>query len=172
MNISRKQYLASAAVAIGLLAIVGGVGYFFSKYQIETQNPVHLKIVKPIWIQKRVTQVNVYTTVNEVDAVSAVPLNPTEVYLCNKFGAAQCLMALRVIHYEDGSEQCDRFHQNSNSTTDYGLFQINSQHIGQVIAGHTITLAELVTCQGNVDDAYLLESTEGWGIWSTFALAK
>ena len=61
-----------------------------------------------------------------------------------------------IQHLENGTEQCDRFHVNTNGTIDVGLMQINSVHLK-----NGVSLSDLVDCHKNVDIAYALYKKQG-----------
>jgi hypothetical protein len=59
---------------------------------------------------------------------------------------------------------CEIYHYNSDSTLDWGYFQINTVHLKR--AG--VNLRDLLDCKANIDFAYKLYTERGFEPWSTF----
>ena len=82
-------------------------------------------------------------------------------YICDKFGKSECRVAIAVARAESGL-RCDAVGINTNRTTDFGPFQINSVHIGR------FTLSEIANCEGNVNTAYKIYQEQGWNPWVAY----
>ena len=163
-NKTKILRLLLTTLAVSLIIFTG---WFFSTYQLRVQSPVNIKFQPALVITKRLTLAQ---TVVITNTVTIEPNDSIEDEICQKFGS-QCREALEIQHLEDGTEQLDRLHINTGKNSfDVGLMQIDSQHIGETIDGHTITLAELTTREGNINDAYLIYKHSGWGAWSTWVL--
>lgn len=71
-------------------------------------------------------------------------------YICKKFGN-DCIVALAVVHSENGTMECDRVsRQNTNGTIDRGLWQLNSAY-------HPF----IDDCYKNTDKAYAIYLSRG-----------
>ena len=86
----------------------------------------------------------------------------TEEYIAYKFGK-DAKMALAISQAENGTRQCDRTNWNTNGTTDYGVFMINSIHLKK---GYR--LADLIDCHKNIDIAYTLYQQQGFKPWVVY----
>lgn len=79
------------------------------------------------------------------------------------FGS-ECKTALAVSLAENGTRACNRVSKpNSNGSTDYGIFQINSVHLKK---GWTIE--ELKDCRKNIDYAYQIYQKQYFYPWVTY----
>jgi len=59
--------------------------------------------------------------------------------------------------------------ENADGSIDYGLWQINSVHIGQVIAGAPVTIERLLDPVQNARIAYALWLDQSWTPWAAYA---
>lgn len=170
MSISKKQYLVTASIVVGLLAIIGGVGYWFSRYELRFQNPVLVKVQKPVWVQQRVTTVNnVVMVVNADDNVS--PLTPDEQFVCNLF-KSDCKTAIAIMLTESGGSNI-AYHVNDGGSVDMGCLQINSLWLKSM----DVSKYNLFNCQQNAEVAYLIYSRDGnsfqdWVTYTTGSYKK
>jgi hypothetical protein len=69
------------------------------------------------------------------------------------------VIAVAVALAESGGKS-DATHTNSNGSTDYGLWQVNSIH--------GFPAAELLTPTGNAKAAYSVWQKQGWKAWTTY----
>lgn len=155
-----KNLIIGIMIAVVVLSAGVSVGLYVNSHNFNWQAPAVFR--KPLSITKKLLVKNV-TIVQQADSI---PLNENEKYLCIKFGD-QCKTALQIQHLENGTEQCDRFHVNSNGTVDFGFMQVNTVHLKK---GYTI--AQLIDCKSNIDIAYEIYKGSGWGAWSTYKLIK
>ena len=59
--------------------------------------------------------------------------------------------------------------ENADGSIDYGLWQINSVHIGQVIAGAPVTIERLLDPVENARIAYAFWLDQSWTPWAAYA---
>jgi hypothetical protein len=77
------------------------------------------------------------------------------------FKGANLVMAVAIARAENGSLNPGATHKNSDGSTDYGLWQINSVH--------GIAPATLLDGAGNAAAAYRISSGgSDWGAWTTY----
>ena len=86
-----------------------------------------------------------------------------EKYICDKWGIADCKIALAVAKAESGMRE-QAFNINTNNTVDIGIFQINSIHFNK----EGCSLKEITDAYKNVDCAYQIYKASGWNAWSAF----
>lgn len=61
---------------------------------------------------------------------------------------------------------------NPDGSHDYGLFQINSVHLGQTLAGSPVTIERLFVADENVAIAHALWKTTGWDAWAAYTSGR
>ena len=81
-------------------------------------------------------------------------------------GSKEVQLALAVSSAENGARVCDTFGVNTNKTIDVGIFQINSVHNKR---GKLWRLGAQVDCYNNIDRAYELWKSTGWGSWVAYS---
>jgi len=132
------------------------INQFFQKHEFVFETPVIVQT--PVYLIDRAQAQTI--VINQIKPDN-LPLNDNEKYLCQVFGQ-QCKNALMIQHLENGTEQCDRFHINTNNTIDVGFMQINSVHLKQ-----GFSLTDLADCRKNIDIAYQIYKSSGWSAWTT-----
>ena len=126
------------------------------------QSPVSIQFNKPLQIVDReLLKPTIIQVINEVPTLK--DLTPIEEYICDKWGAFDCKIALSVARAESGM-RADAFNTNTNRSLDFGIFQINSVHWEK----EGCHLTDLVDPYKNVDCAKKLYDASGWGIWSVY----
>jgi hypothetical protein len=146
---------------VGIVLLIAGIGFykvnqFFDKHTFVWESPITVQT--PVYLIDRAQAEEIIIKQIQSDSL---PLNANERYLCQVFGQ-ECKNALMIQHLENGTEQCDRFHINSNGTIDVGFMQINSIHLKK---GYTLT--DLADCHKNIEIAYQIYKDSGWGAWTT-----
>jgi len=160
----RKITLSTLAI-LGFLIVICvvavRVALWFDDNKVVVKSPVIIKTQKMITVEKRVTQViNPVVTINYPEDVKT----DIEKYICDKWGIADCKMAIAVAKAESGLK-CDALNINTNNTVDMGIFQLNSTHLKK---GGEWTLANMGDCYKNVDLAYELWKEQGFEPWVAF----
>lgn len=151
--------VALILTAIGYLVIK--INDFFNRNYLQFNQVVQVKLQTPVEIKERVTTVN-----NIIQIASELPeitKDPLEKYICEKWGIADCKIALAVAKAESGMRE-DAININTNNTIDVGIFQINSVHFKQ--AG--CSLKDITDAYKNVDCAYSIFKSSGWNAWVAF----
>jgi len=148
----RKITLSTLAI-LGFLIVICvvavRVALWFDDNKVVVKSPVVIKTQKMITVEKRVTQViNPIVMINYPEDVKT----DIEKYICDKWGIADCKMAIAVAKAESGLK-CDALNINTNNTVDMGIFQLNSTHLKK---GGEWTLTNMGDCYKNVDLAYEL----------------
>lgn len=160
----RKITLSTLAV-LGFLIVICvvavKVALWFDNNKVVVKSPVIIKTQKMVTVEKRVTQViNPIVMINYPEDVKT----DIEKYICDKWGIADCKMAIAVAKAESGLK-CDALNINTNNTVDMGIFQLNSSHLKK---GGEWTLANMGDCYKNVDLAYELWKEQGFSPWVAF----
>jgi len=160
----RKITLSTLAI-LGFLIVICvvavKVALWFDDNKVVVKSPVIIKTQKMITVEKRVTQViNPIVMINYPEDVKT----DIEKYICDKWGIADCKMAIAVAKAESGLK-CDALNINTNNTVDMGIFQLNSTHLKK---GGEWTLANMGDCYKNVDLAYELWKEQGFEPWVAF----
>lgn len=184
----RKWQIALGVIAIILTVImlltgiVLGVNSWFERYHFRTHSPIEVKLFVPIWIEKRTPIIRSPIPTVTPKKQSALPTmnveaaehKPTDQevanYIASKswdYGVALRLAKSENFYNLTKSFDCSRTNTNTNGSTDYGLFQINSVH-SKRIAKHGWTLEDMKNCYKNADMAFELQQEQGWGIWSAY----
>lgn len=79
------------------------------------------------------------------------------------FSPAQSVIAVAISLAEDSTRNPNASHHNTDGTTDYGPWQINSVHADIIRKyGNPYNL------QDNARMAYAVYQAQGWGAWSTY----
>ena len=125
----------------------------FTKHKV-----VKIELNWPItWTNRKVKVIELIHSLPEIKN-----LTPIQKYICDKFGTWNCQIALAVARAESGF-RAEAFNINNNNTIDVGIFQINSVHFKQP----GCSLSEVIDPYKNVDCAYSIWQSSGWGAWST-----
>jgi hypothetical protein len=171
LNKKHRKTYKKGLVILGLLLvlILAGLSWkafkainaFFETHYFQFNQVIVLN--KPIEIKTREVKVSDVVRVMEEQPLPE-NLTPIEEYICEKFGAFECRVALAIAKSESGLRE-DAFNTyNTNGTLDVGIFQINSVHFNQ--AG--CSLKEIVDPYKNVDCAFSIYEASGWNAWSAF----
>jgi hypothetical protein len=160
---AKSRRLSARLIGLLLLSAAGiGVAATIvqARYTLTLQSPLRVRLQWPLVIAPR-------TSPEEASAAQADQsghrLTAYQQYACNKFGPA-CRIALAVQRAENPRGACEIYHYNSDSTLDWGYFQINTVHLKR--AG--VNLRDLLDCKANIDFAYKLYTERGFEPWSTF----
>ena len=78
------------------------------------------------------------------------------------FRGPNLVIAVAVSLAENGARDTNAIHHNSDGSSDYGAWQINSVH-ADLFATHTWN-----TLAGNAAMAYAVYQSQGWGAWTTY----
>jgi len=152
-------------LTIIFLVIFGFLFYkinkWFNGHYFAFNFPIKIDLLQPIAIKNREPQIIEKKLVLEYPEEIDTPL---EQYICDKFGVYDCKTALAVSKAENGDRIPDKFNVNSNGTIDVGIFQINSIHFTE----EGCALKEIVDPIRNVDCAWRIWQTSGWGPWVAF----
>jgi hypothetical protein len=75
------------------------------------------------------------------------------------------------------SAESDRYTEaintdNPDGSIDYGLWQINSKHFGQILAGHFVNEAACYDPAVCASIAHALQKDQGWGPWAAFTSGR
>lgn len=164
ISISKKQYWAAGAVAVTLIAIVSGVGYFFSHYALRFENPVLVSIRKAVWVENRIVSTTTIVNVSDAPSQQDVSLfTPDMQFGCNLFGQAECKTFIGIMLAESGGRH-DAYHVNTNGSVDLGCMELDSVHLSQIDTSNL----NLLNCQDNIRAAYEIFKASGWNAWSTY----
>lgn len=146
--------------AYGFYKLLQAVNFFFDNYRFVFKSPVEIKLNKPISLEKR--KIKIETIAKEVENLPK-PETPLEKYICDKFGVADCKIAIAVAKAESGLQET-ALNINSNGTIDAGVFQINSVHWKKPACHPKL----LFDAYKNVDCAYEIWRMQGWKPWVTY----
>lgn len=130
---------------------------WFNTHFIRFQSPIVLKLQKPVEVEKRSKKIEYIIKYAES---LPKPETPLEEYICKKFGS-DCQIAIAIARAESGMRE-DAWNINSNRTLDLGIFQINSVHWEK----EGCSPKELFDARKNVDCAYKIYKSSGWGAWT------
>ena len=61
---------------------------------------------------------------------------------------------------------------NPDGSIDYGLFQLNSKHFGQTLAGHLVTEAACYDPPTCAAIAHALQKQQGWARWAAYTSGR
>jgi hypothetical protein len=61
---------------------------------------------------------------------------------------------------------------NPDGTVDYGLWQVNSRHFGQTLAGHLVTKAACFDPPTCAAIAHALQKKQGWTPWAAYTSGR
>ena len=191
-NLQLKQKAIKTVIIVTLFTIVSTtllyhISIWFDNNKIIFQSPIEIDIKTPIYIQDRgtaharewvkkalaqepqITNEALKKVVNStVDIKKDATVSDVEAYIRKvwaKEGSEQVRIALAVSSAENGTRQCDRTNVNKNGSIDVGIFQMNSIHNHK---GELWKLGKLVDCYNNIDRAYELWKSAGWGAWSAY----
>lgn len=161
----KKPYWLFTLIVI-ILLIISWVLFMraldFANTHTFKKNPVvAMQFKMPITIAPK-EEPKVIETFKPIEYTAEVD-TPLKQYICDKFGAMDCKIALGIAQAESGFRS-DAFNINTNDTIDIGVFQINSVHFKQ--AG--CSLEEVVFANKNVDCAYSIWKASGWKAWSAY----
>jgi hypothetical protein len=158
---TKRKITLSTLVILGLLIVVCIVALWSDSNKVIVKSPIVIKTQKMITVEKRVTQIiNPVVITNYPEDVKT----DLEKYICDKWGIADCKIAIAVAKAESGLK-CDALNINTNNTADMGVFQLNSTHLKK---GGDWTLANMGDCYKNVDLAYELWKEQGFSPWVAF----
>ena len=165
MKIKKRIILVIASVILlisMLLALVIQTNNWFNDNKFLFQSPIQITLHKPVQIVKReLLKPTIIEIVNEIPTLK--DLTPIEEYICEKWGAYECKIALAVAKAESGLRK-DAIGVNTNKTVDIGIFQINSIHYKK----DECSLEKVVTAEGNVDCAFSIWEEQSWQPWVAF----
>ena len=126
----KNRTLKITAITIFLILLLVGFLYFalkqvnnfFNSYSIAFNQIVKVQFKEPMTFNKRailkpVTIIKVLNYPDEIDS-------PIEKYICDKFGAYDCKVALAIVKVESGFND-QAFNANTNDSVDLGCWQIN-----------------------------------------------
>lgn len=166
---SKRKVNKLKLVLIGLGLILFGalviflliqIDKFFDEKTLKFQAPIQVKIQKPILVEKREEKIEYIVQYAEN---LPQPETPLEKYICDKFGVADCKIAIAVAKAESGMREW-AFNINENGTIDIGIFQINQIHWTK----EGCSPKELFDAHKNVDCAYKIWKESGWNAWTAF----
>lgn len=151
------------ALCFAILYAVRVASIWFDKNQITTKPILQIsaKVNKPIQVTPRQPVEKPNEELVKMVAENEKP--ELAKYICEKFGEANCAVALAVAKAESGM-RCDALNINVGSA-DLGVFQLNTIHLAK---GGGWTLSKMGDCYGNVDLAYELWKQNGWGAWVAY----
>lgn len=167
-----KRYLIFVAIlAVFVLALITvyKVNQFFENNKLVFQKPISINFFAPVYVAPR-EKIQTIKVVEQIK--SNTPLNETQQYLCDKFGA-NCKIALAIQKAENGTGQCDRINwSNKDQSLDIGYMQINTLWINKNI----FKPVQLFDCKSNIDAAYEIfkrwggetDTNKGFGAWATY----
>lgn len=147
-------------VIYGLYKLLQAVNYFFDHYRFVFKPPVEIKLNQPLTIEKR--KIKIETIAKEVGSLPQ-PKTPVENYICQKFGVADCKIALAIAKSESGLKETS-VNINTNGTIDIGIFQINSVHWSKPKCHPKF----LFDAYKNTDCAFEIWKVQGWTPWVAF----
>jgi len=154
-----KVYLAVVATLLlitGVFQAIKTINKWFDTHVIQFNKIVEVQFNKPIEIKER--KLEVVEIVNIVNEIPLENLTPIEEYICEKWGAYECKVAIAVAKAEGLNHPPDGFNINTNGTIDVGVFRINSIHFDK----EGCSLTEIVDPYKNVDCAYQIYEASGW----------
>lgn len=162
-NISKKNrvvflILALIGLAVGLCIVTISINSWFEKNRLVFHAPVEVAFYQPVRVEERKPEIQqiILDYPDEIDT-------PIEKYICEKWGPYDCKTALAVFKAESGLNE-EAYHVNTNNTVDVGIAQVNSIHFKKP----GCSLKELVDQYKNVDCAYTIWKSSGWGAWVGF----
>ena len=151
--------IGSLLLTLWLVVIINN---WFNDNKFLFQSPIQITLHKPVQIVKReLLKPTIIEIVNEIPTLK--DLTPIEEYICEKWGAYECKIALAVAKAESGLRK-DAIGVNTNKTVDIGIFQINSIHYKK----DECSLEKVVTAEGNVDCAFSIWEEQSWQPWVAF----
>lgn len=162
---TKKKIIFSTLAILGFLTMICAfavkVALWFDSNKVIVKSPIVITTQKVVTVEKRVVQViNPITMIVYPEDVKT----DIEKYICDKWGIADCKMALAVAKAESGLN-CDAVNTNTNGTADLSVFQLNTTHLKK---GGEWTLANMGDCYKNVDLAYELWKEQGFSPWVAF----
>lgn len=161
MKISNlKQKIQSSLLTIGVLALLTLIVHSALLFS-EWKRTYRLELQNFILITPRDKPLAHLPVVKEAEAKAPEAMT-TEEYIAYVFGH-DARMALAISQAENGTRACDRTNWNTNRTTDYGVFMINSVHLNK-----GWKLADLIDCHRNIDYAYQIYQAQGWTPWVVY----
>jgi len=135
---------------------------WFETHRLQFNPPVQITFNPVVEVQERRAKITqIINTANELPVIEE--LTPIEEYICDKWGAYDCKVALAVARAESGLRE-GALNVNTNKSIDIGIFQINSIHYGKDGCG----LKDVVDQYKNVDCAYQIWQDSGWNAWAVF----
>lgn len=163
------NYVLALAFGLLLLAtLINKIALWTQHNKIMFQFPVVVR--KMVWVEK-IGEPQILSPLaemqNETAEVNSYPEGvdtDIEKYICDKWGIADCKMALAIAKAESGI-RCDAIGINKNGTADIGVFQLNTVHMNK---GGDWTLANMADCYKNVDLAYELYEQQGYKPWVVY----
>ena len=162
---TKRKLILSTLAILGFLTMICAfavrVALWFDSNKVIVKSPIVITTQKVVTVEKRVVEViNPITMIVYPEDVKT----DIEKYICDKWGIADCKMALAVAKAESGL-RCNALNINTNDTADLGLFQLNTTHLKK---GGDWTLANMGDCYKNVDLAYELWKEQGFSPWVAF----
>jgi len=162
---TKRKIILSTLAILGFLTMICAfavrVALWFDSNKVIVKSPIVITTQKVVTVEKRVVEViNPITMIVYPEDVKT----DIEKYICDKWGIADCKMALAVAKAESGLN-CDAVNVNTNGTADLSIFQLNTTHLKK---GGEWTLANMSDCYKNVDLAYQLWTEQGWNPWVAY----
>lgn len=160
-----KIKIIAGLVILGTLLTLAFIGLmvvndFFNKHYFIFNQPIVVRFNPPIELKER--KIEIKEVVKEIKNLPE-PKTDLEKYICEKFGVADCKIALAIAKAESGMKET-AFNLNSDGSIDIGIFQINSIHWGK----EGCQPKNLFDGYKNVDCAYKIWKAQGWEPWTTF----
>jgi hypothetical protein len=147
-------------LTFGFYKALQEVNNWFATHYFKFNPIIELKINKPIEIRKR--EIEIKQVIKEVKNLPE-PKTTLEKYICDKFGVADCKIAIAVAKAESGLGET-KYHVNKDGSIDIGIFQINSVHWSKP----GCSPKELFDAYKNVDCAYKIWEKQGWTPWVAY----
>ena len=165
----KNRALKITAITIFLILLLVGSFYFvlkqinayFDTHTLTFNQVLKVQFKEPMTVNKRemlkpVTIIKVLDYPDEIDT-------PIEKYICDKFGAYDCKVALAIVKAESNFND-QAFNANTNGSVDLGCWQINfPTHL------NTISPIEALDCYKATDWAFNKYKRDGnFGAWVAF----
>jgi hypothetical protein len=166
MRLSKKTKIIIVGLCTALgsifIAAVGTitVAHWFDRNRLVFHAPIEIAFFQPVRVEERKPEIIVERF--QLDYPGEID-TPIKKYICDKFGPFECKTALAVFTAESGLRE-DAFNVNGNGSFDYGIGQVNSIHHKKP----GCSMKELVDQYKNVDCAFTIWESSGWGAWVAF----
>lgn len=158
--------LIATVISMGLLITaikmsLEEVNHFFDNNYLAFHRILEIDVNKPVTIEAReIVSPTVRIAYAYDGLIKESDNKDIAEYICEVFGD-QCPIALAVARAESGMRS-DAYNFNTNGTLDFGVMQVNSVHWGK----EGCFISDLTDPYKNVDCAYKIYLSSGWGAWS------